>query len=217
MTRWASRTDFSVLSVQPGGELWNQTSLCLPSLQMISFTRGISCRSNIKLSSLRNWKVSCLSFANRSIGGTLNRTNIPLVNTVLYAETTLSATLLYAENSLLWIAWFCCSHETYGHTRGTGNTGLLLHALGCGTLLIRSSFSRAEANFLRLPQPIGSLRSSLHRSEWRVCRTCRRSVCLVPSTPSRCQFLSICFRKCLQRSLMFLQIWRGNLYKCPYD
>ena len=47
------------------------------------------------------------SSANKSIGGTLARTNTALVETVLYAETILSATSLCAENGLLWVAWFC--------------------------------------------------------------------------------------------------------------
>ena len=42
----------------------------------------------------------------KAIGGTLTRTNTALVDTVLYAETILSATPLWAENSF-WIAWFC--------------------------------------------------------------------------------------------------------------
>ena len=78
------KSDFPVLSVQPGGELRDQV-----------------------VSSLRSRKVSCLSSANKSISGTLARTNTALVETVLYAETILSATSLCAENSFLWIAWFC--------------------------------------------------------------------------------------------------------------
>ena len=89
------KADFPVLSVQPGGELRDQA-------RAISF-------GSVQVSSLRSWKVSCLSSANKSIGGMFARTNTALVETVLYAETTLNATDLCAKNSLLWIAWFCRS------------------------------------------------------------------------------------------------------------
>ena len=42
------------------------TSLRLPSLQMASFARAISCMFDKQVSSLRSWKVSFLSFANKS-------------------------------------------------------------------------------------------------------------------------------------------------------
>ena len=63
------------------------TSLRLPSLRMASFARAISCRLVKQVSSLRSWKVSFLSPANKSIGGTLARTSTALVDTVRYAET----------------------------------------------------------------------------------------------------------------------------------
>ena len=116
------KADLTVLSIQPGGELRDQTcvhlpdlsprhlvchfstSLRLPSLRMASFARAISCRLVKQVSSLRSWKVSFLSSANKSIGGTLARTSTALVDTVRYAETILITTPLCAENS-----FFCYS------------------------------------------------------------------------------------------------------------
>ena len=116
--------DFPVLSFQPGGELQDQAVGLSPSLLTMPphlpflndsspaiFADALLCMNDFlqvgagKL--LANLKVSCLSSANKSIGGMLARTNIALVETVLYAETIFSPTSLYAENSLFWIAWFC--------------------------------------------------------------------------------------------------------------
>ena len=113
-----------MLSVQPGGELQDQ--VVGPSLGLLTMPShlpfldesvpsiladGLLRASNFlqvgtgKL--LAELKVSCLYSANKSIGGTLARTNTALVETVLYAETILNAADLCAENSLFWIAWFC--------------------------------------------------------------------------------------------------------------
>ena len=71
--------------------VWHfSTSLRLPFLRIASFARAICCRLVKQVSSLRNWKVSFLSSANKSIGGTLARTSTALVDTVLYAVTSLS-------------------------------------------------------------------------------------------------------------------------------
>ena len=116
------KTDLTVFSIQPGGELWVQrcvhlpdwspchlvchfsTSLRFPSLRM-AFARAITCRFVKQVSSLRSWKVFFLFSANKSIGGTLARTSTALVDTFRYAETILSTTPLCAENSFFSIVW----------------------------------------------------------------------------------------------------------------
>ena len=93
------KADLTVLSIQTGGEFRDQTvcpapglvtmrsrlhfstSLHLPSLRMASFVRAISCRFVKQVSSLRSWKVSFLSSANKSICGTLARTSTALIDT----------------------------------------------------------------------------------------------------------------------------------------
>ena len=110
-----------VLSIQPGGKIrrYVHLSLCsscyfdchisanlrLPSLWMASFERAITCWFVILVSFLRSWKVSFLSFANKSIGGTLARTNTALVDTVRYAKAILRPVLSVPRKAFFWIVW----------------------------------------------------------------------------------------------------------------
>ena len=103
------KANFPVLSVQLGGELPNQEVSPSPGLLTMPsrlpfldesassiLADGLLRASNFlqvgtsKL--LAELNVPCLSSANKSIGGTLARTNAALVETVLYAETILSTT-----------------------------------------------------------------------------------------------------------------------------
>ena len=81
------------------------TSLRLPSLRIASFAQAITCRFAKQVSSLRSWKVSFLSSANKSIRETLARTSTALFDTLRYVETILSTTPPCAENSFIWIRW----------------------------------------------------------------------------------------------------------------
>ena len=76
--------------------------------------------------------------------------------------------------------WMAISH-TLGMVQGTESTGQPLNALGFGTLPIQFCSFQAETDVVRLPQSIGSLRSLLHGSGWRACRTRRRLVCPLKS------------------------------------
>ena len=88
---------------------------------------------------LAEMKGLCLSSANKSIGGTLARTNTVLVETVLYAKTILSATDLGAENRSLWITWFC---------RALAQTGAAQSSFECTTLTTSLLFASLDPRML---------------------------------------------------------------------
>ena len=99
----------------------------------------------------------------------LSRTNTELVETVLCAETILSATDLCGENSLLWLAWFCRALTQTGAAlssfEGTTLATSLLFA-PLGPLMFGISRAKFAPNWMALAaaifrsSPKLSLRSS---------------------------------------------------------
>ena len=111
------------------------TSLPLLSLRMAFFARAISCSLVKQVTSLRSWKVSSLSSAEKFIGETLARTSTALVDTVRYAETILSTTPRCIENSFFWVALFVKALVETGTVLSSFEftmlaTSLLLDSLG---------------------------------------------------------------------------------------